>query len=395
MRGQAAHGVDRRHRVRARRLEALNSADPSGKFRGRLDMARVESLGTRLAERSDAILPRRLQVQGRDRSRRRSPGQRRSGRDAQAVHVPPERPQPGSRPGEPAIRADIRSIFDRLPRDKRLYVVISGANHFTFSDDGAVLKSTCCGESFGYSASSISTAGDSCHYGLLSAHLFSTRTSREQVFASQDLIAAVPRDKSPRRLVGPDRKVIRERRPRVRAPSYASAASRRTISSSDKSGRSSAEPGETLPRPSLVREDPLAEGSAALANDVVAIALDQQELVIPRRAGKPADLSTWRSVTEGVHGGLPPTHRRAGRSAFTTVTDDRSAVGDRTKSSITGEADELIPLAAHPTEAREERPAMDATSPAGRPFEQRPALVDHEETAVRAAGSYAPRTRIS
>ena len=32
-------------------------------------------------------------------------------------------------------------IFDRLPEDKRLRIAIRGANHFTFSDDGALLKS--------------------------------------------------------------------------------------------------------------------------------------------------------------------------------------------------------------------------------------------------------------
>ena len=39
------------------------------------------------------------------------------------------------------IWADIRSIYDRLPADGRLRIVIRGANHFTFSDDGALLKS--------------------------------------------------------------------------------------------------------------------------------------------------------------------------------------------------------------------------------------------------------------
>ncbi len=39
------------------------------------------------------------------------------------------------------VKADIKSIYDRLPRDRRLLVAIRGANHFTFSDDGALLKS--------------------------------------------------------------------------------------------------------------------------------------------------------------------------------------------------------------------------------------------------------------
>jgi len=39
------------------------------------------------------------------------------------------------------ILADIQSIYDRLPADGRLRVEIRGANHFLFSDDGALLKS--------------------------------------------------------------------------------------------------------------------------------------------------------------------------------------------------------------------------------------------------------------
>jgi hypothetical protein len=40
------------------------------------------------------------------------------------------------------ILADIQSIYDRLPPDGRLRIAIRGANHFTFSDDGALLKSS-------------------------------------------------------------------------------------------------------------------------------------------------------------------------------------------------------------------------------------------------------------
>jgi pimeloyl-ACP methyl ester carboxylesterase len=39
------------------------------------------------------------------------------------------------------VKADIRSVYDRLPPAGRRYVVLRGANHFAFSDDGAVLKS--------------------------------------------------------------------------------------------------------------------------------------------------------------------------------------------------------------------------------------------------------------
>jgi hypothetical protein len=39
------------------------------------------------------------------------------------------------------IKANISSIYDRQPGDRRLELVIRGANHYMFSDDGAMLKS--------------------------------------------------------------------------------------------------------------------------------------------------------------------------------------------------------------------------------------------------------------
>ena len=39
------------------------------------------------------------------------------------------------------VKADIKSIYDRLPPDGRLDIEIRGANHFLFSDDSALLKS--------------------------------------------------------------------------------------------------------------------------------------------------------------------------------------------------------------------------------------------------------------
>jgi hypothetical protein len=39
------------------------------------------------------------------------------------------------------ILSDIRSIYDRIPADRRLLVTIRGAFHYVFSDDGAIMKS--------------------------------------------------------------------------------------------------------------------------------------------------------------------------------------------------------------------------------------------------------------
>jgi pimeloyl-ACP methyl ester carboxylesterase len=46
-----------------------------------------------------------------------------------------------SAPDGRRIWANIQSIYDRLPPDGRLRIAIRGANHFLFSDDGALLKS--------------------------------------------------------------------------------------------------------------------------------------------------------------------------------------------------------------------------------------------------------------
>jgi pimeloyl-ACP methyl ester carboxylesterase len=39
------------------------------------------------------------------------------------------------------VLGNVQSIYDRLPADGRLRIAIRGANHFLFSDDGALLKS--------------------------------------------------------------------------------------------------------------------------------------------------------------------------------------------------------------------------------------------------------------
>jgi hypothetical protein len=39
------------------------------------------------------------------------------------------------------VGANVRSIYDRVPSDRRFEIMIRGANHFGFSDDGALLKS--------------------------------------------------------------------------------------------------------------------------------------------------------------------------------------------------------------------------------------------------------------
>lgn len=124
------------------RLEQLNVSDASGRFTGRLDMTRVgvfgHSFGGATAAQfchDDSRCRAGIDVDGNP-----------FGSVVQAgIHKPfmfvlsdhGDLNDPESR----EIMAKIRSIYDRLPPDGRLLLAIRGANHFTFSDDGALLKS--------------------------------------------------------------------------------------------------------------------------------------------------------------------------------------------------------------------------------------------------------------
>ncbi len=124
------------------RLERLNTSDASGKFKGRLDMTRMgvfgHSFGGAQAAQfcsQDSRCKAGIDVDGQP-----------FGSVIQAgLHQPfmfllsdhGDSSDPVSR----QIGANIQSIYDRLPPDGRLRVEIRGANHFLFSDDGALLKS--------------------------------------------------------------------------------------------------------------------------------------------------------------------------------------------------------------------------------------------------------------
>ena len=123
------------------RLDQLNTSDPSGKFTGRLDMTRVgvfgHSFGGAQAAQfcsQDSRCKAGIDVDGRP-----------LGSVVQAgLHQPFMflfSDQKTSDAEGCQVMADIQSIYDRLPPDGRFLVKIRGANHFFFSDDGALLKS--------------------------------------------------------------------------------------------------------------------------------------------------------------------------------------------------------------------------------------------------------------
>src|ERR1022692_4201863 len=123
------------------RLERLNASDPSGRFRGRLDMRRVGVFGHSLGGATA------LQF-CHDDSRCKA-GIDMDGAPFGSVVVEGVT-QPflfllSDHSGESGaetrqVKANIRSIYDRLPSDRRLEIAIRGSNHYQFSD-GALLKS--------------------------------------------------------------------------------------------------------------------------------------------------------------------------------------------------------------------------------------------------------------
>ena len=124
------------------RLARLNVSDSSRKFTGHLDMARVgvfgHSLGGAVAAQfchEDPRCKAGIDIDGAPH-----------GNVVQTGLVQPfmfllSDHGAASDPASVQILSDIRSIYDRIPADRRLLVTIRGAFHYVFSDDGAVMKS--------------------------------------------------------------------------------------------------------------------------------------------------------------------------------------------------------------------------------------------------------------
>jgi dienelactone hydrolase len=124
------------------RLQQLNASDPSGKFTGRLDLARVGAFGHSFGGATAA------QFCSQD-------SRCKAGADVDgilfgsAIQAGIHQPfmfllSDHSREHDPEtaqIHADMQSVYDRLPPDGRAFLMIRGANHFLFSNDSALLKS--------------------------------------------------------------------------------------------------------------------------------------------------------------------------------------------------------------------------------------------------------------
>jgi dienelactone hydrolase len=124
-------------------LERLNASDPTGKFTGRLDMMRVGVFGHSFGGAQAAQF---CSLDSRCKAGIDVDGSLHGSVIQAGIHKPfmfllSGQGDFSSDAEIRQIQADIQSVYDRLPADGRLRISIRGANHFLFSDDGALLKS--------------------------------------------------------------------------------------------------------------------------------------------------------------------------------------------------------------------------------------------------------------
>lgn len=124
-------------------LERLNVSDPTGKFTGRLDMTRVGVFGHSFGGAQAAQF---CSLDSRCKAGIDVDGSLHGSVIQAGIHKPfmfllSGQGDFSSDAELRQIQADIQSVYDRLPEDGRLRISIRGANHFLFSDDGALLKS--------------------------------------------------------------------------------------------------------------------------------------------------------------------------------------------------------------------------------------------------------------
>jgi predicted dienelactone hydrolase len=125
------------------RLQSVNLSDPSGRFTGRLDMTRVGAFGHSFGGAQAAQF---CHADSRCKAGIDVDGALFGSVIQQGIHKPfmflLSDHSRESDPESAQIRANIQSVYDRLPADRRLCITIRGANHYLFSDDAALMKSS-------------------------------------------------------------------------------------------------------------------------------------------------------------------------------------------------------------------------------------------------------------
>ncbi len=124
-------------------LVKLNTSDPTGRFTGRIDLTRIgvfgHSFGGSQAAQfchDDARCKAGIDIDGIPLGSVIQEGMQQPFLFVFSAQI--HATDPDSR----AVQADIQSLYDHLPAVGRARVAIRGSFHFTFSDDGALLKSS-------------------------------------------------------------------------------------------------------------------------------------------------------------------------------------------------------------------------------------------------------------
>jgi hypothetical protein len=128
-------------------LQRLNASDPSGRFLGRLDLQRVGMFGHSLGGATallfchdDSRCKAGIDVDGAPLGPVIAAGVQQP-----FMFILSDHSRESATTAAPAsirnARVNIRSIFERLPPERRMLLTICGANHYLFSDNAALLKS--------------------------------------------------------------------------------------------------------------------------------------------------------------------------------------------------------------------------------------------------------------
>ena len=162
----------------------MNAPDASGKFTGRLDLTRVGVFGHSFGGAAAALF---CSQDSRCKAGIDVDGGLHGSVIQTGIHKPfmfllSERGDFSSGAEARQILAGIQSVYDRLPPDARLRIAIRGANHFTFSDDGALLKSRVVrGMLRLFGKLGIDGRRAACRYRLLRPQLFDAYLKRPNV----------------------------------------------------------------------------------------------------------------------------------------------------------------------------------------------------------------------